>query len=213
VPTPTLVLVPSALEVEGLARLGGFPGELGSCERCGIGPVAASARCAERVARLAPARVLLVGIAGSFDLARHPAGSAAAFGEVLLDGVGAGSGREFRALSELGFAQWEGPPAVAERLALAGPAGAALLTVCATSASAAERDERRERYPRAAAEDMEGFGVALACRLAGVPLAIVRGFSNEVGVRDPRTWRVDAALEAARALALAWLAREWETRA
>jgi futalosine hydrolase len=52
------------------------------------------------------------------------------------------------------------------------------------------------------AEDMEGFGVALACRLHGVPVDIVRGISNTVGDRDKARWRVETALEAAAAVAL-----------
>ena len=59
-----------------------------------------------------------------------------------------------------------------------------------------------ERYSGALAEDMEGFGVALACQLAGTPCWIVRGISNQVGDRDPAHWRIPAALTAARRRAL-----------
>jgi futalosine hydrolase len=44
---------------------------------------------------------------------------------------------------------------------------------------------------------MEGFAVAAACRLRGVPVAIVRGISNVAGDREPSRWRIDEALEAA----------------
>ena len=54
-----------------------------------------------------------------------------------------------------------------------------------------------EQYPGAVAEDMEGFAVALACRLTGVPLAIARGISNEVGDREFERWQIPAALDAA----------------
>ena len=59
-----------------------------------------------------------------------------------------------------------------------------------------------ERFPGAAAEDMEGFGVALACALHGVPLSIVRGISNAAGQRAPAHWRISPALAAARTLLL-----------
>jgi futalosine hydrolase len=52
------------------------------------------------------------------------------------------------------------------------------------------------------AEDMEGFAVAMACRLRGVPLDIVRGISNTAGDRDASRWQVAAALEAAGRLAV-----------
>jgi futalosine hydrolase len=167
--------------------------------------VAAAARTAELIARVQPSAVLLLGIAGSFDLERAPLGGAASFGEVRLDGVGAGQGARFRAASQLGFPQWPGPPPITERLTLAGPGAHVLLTVCAASADETERDERHARQPAALAEDMEGFGAALACALADVPLAVVRGFSNAVGVRDRSRWRVREALAAARALALGQL--------
>jgi futalosine hydrolase len=56
------------------------------------------------------------------------------------------------------------------------------------------------------AEDMEGFAVALACRLVGVPLDIVRGISNDAGDRDKVRWQVPQALRAAADLAALILA-------
>ena len=49
---------------------------------------------------------------------------------------------------------------------------------------------------------MEGFAVALACRLRGVPFDIVRGISNVAGDRDKSHWQVAAAVETAGRLAL-----------
>ena len=45
------------------------------------------------------------------------------------------------------------------------------------------------------AEDMEGFAVATACRLANVPLSIIRGISNVAGDRDHRRWEIDLAID------------------
>lgn len=209
-PSPSggdLVLVPTGLELRQLDELGSFPGE-SARELCGFGPVSAAARTAQCLAELRPGRVLLVGIAGSLDLERAPLESARLFERVRLDGVGAGAGAGFQPPSGLGFPQWEGPPGPVEDTLELAPGGAGeLLTVCAASASQLEAGARRERYPGAVAEDMEGFGVALACHLAGVPLAVVRGISNAAGERERRTWRVRAALAAARLLALEWLAQ------
>ncbi len=218
---PTLILVPTPLELAQLEGLGGFPAGAGLLERCGFGPVAAAARTAQLVARLAPRRVLLLGIAGSFDLERLAPGSATCFDAVALDGVGAGAGAGFVSASDLGFPQWQdGDGDVAEVLPLAatprtapGTApGALLLSVCAASADAAQAKARRARYPQALAEDMEAFGVALACRLARVPLAVVRGISNAVGERDASAWCIGAALAAARECAREALesASPWE---
>jgi futalosine hydrolase len=53
---------------------------------------------------------------------------------------------------------------------------------------------------------MEGFAVAFACRLAGVPCEIVRGLSNAAGDRDPAGWVTADALAAAAAAAARILA-------
>ena len=47
---------------------------------------------------------------------------------------------------------------------------------------------------------MEGFAVAVACRLAGVPLKIIRGISNHAGDRQHSRWKITEALLSAAAL-------------
>ena len=44
---------------------------------------------------------------------------------------------------------------------------------------------------------MEAFGVAMAASLAGVPVQVVRGISNNAGDRDKAHWEIGEALEAA----------------
>lgn len=185
---PLLTLVPTALERERLPSEEG----LGRVELCGFGPVAAAARTAQLVHELRPERILLLGIAGSFDLDVLPVGSAATFDEVVLEGIGAG---------DLGPRELDLPqlPGVYDTLPLSGASGR-LLTVCSASGDASAADRRRERWSPLA-EDMEAFGVALA---AGSGLTVVRGISNPVGVREG--WEIQAALAAAYQHALEVLA-------
>ena len=77
-----------------------------------------------------------------------------------------------------------------------------LLTTPLASATEAEAEQKLRAVPAALAEDMEGFAVAFSCRLAGLPLAVIRGISNVVGDRDHRRWQVDSALAAAADLAV-----------
>lgn len=193
---PTLVLVPTELEQARLEALGGLGLGRGLVARCGFGPVAAAMRCARLLEHLAPRRVLLLGIAGTQDPDALAPGTATRFGEVRLDGVGAGEGEERLGPAELGFAQWDG---VGDLLPLEGE-GPALLTVCAASADRGRAEERRARFGTCA-EDMEAFGAALACHAVDTPLTVVRGISNVAGDRDVAGWRVDDALRAARDLA------------
>ena len=70
--------------------------------------------------------------------------------------------------------------------------------MCSASATPEEAARKRERFPGAVAEDMEGFGVALACHLTGTPLRILRGISNLAGDRDHGNWRSAPALDGVR---------------
>jgi futalosine hydrolase len=213
----TLVLVPTDLErrlLEPVLSAARAPGD--RLEGCGFGPVAAAARTAALLAAARPERVLLVGIAGRLD-ERLALGGAARFSHVACHGIGAGTGADFSPAGALGWPHWPGddpaaPVAIGDVIACgtaAGPAAAPaglLLTACAASATAADVRDRTRLFPGAVAEDMEGFAVALACRLAGVPLDIVRGISNDAGDRDTARWRVPEALRAAADLAALILA-------
>ncbi len=207
----TLLLVPTELERRRLLDAGGFEGVGKELQLCGFGPIAAAARTASLIEREQPGRVLLIGIAGSFDGTQLAVGTATEFRTVAIDGIGAGEGAELKGPSALGFPQWpggmEGPEhPIVEQLALDTPsdckASGSLLTTCAASATAAQCEERRKRFPDVKAEDMEGFACALACRLAGIPIRIVRGISNLVGERDPKQWHIPQALNAAHRLTL-----------
>jgi futalosine hydrolase len=215
--SPRVILVPTAVELERLRDLGAWPDGVALIALAGFGPVAAAARAATLFASLRPRRALLVGIAGSYDLARWPVGSAAEFAACAIDGIGVGETDAFRGPPQLGFPQWPGADAGAatridDRVALepldATHAAPLLLSTCAASDSAAMAARRRARFPDACAEDMEGFGVALAAALVGVPLSVVRGISNEVGDREPSRWRIPLALGAARRLTLELLERD-----
>jgi futalosine hydrolase len=215
VPARPLILIPTALERERLRDQGGIDPARARVEVCGFGPVASAARTAQLLARERPERVILIGIAGAYDVERHPPGTALVFARTAIDGVGAGEAERFRGPPELGFPQWPGAPdepdgpgaarAIHDELALHLPAGVPdelradlLLTTCAASDGPEHAARRRARFPEAVAEDMEAFAVALACALFGLELEVVRGISNRVGDRDPKHWRIPSALGAAR---------------
>lgn len=208
--SPTVLLFPTDLERRRVEDHGAIEPGLAVQALCGFGPVAAAARTAELIATLRPARVLLIGIAGAYDASSHAIGEAFEFDAVAIDGIGVGEGANLIAPPALGFPQWPGSAggssAIFDRLALCTARGASsprlLLTTCAASADARQAAQRRERFPDAVAEDMEGFAVATACAMAGVPVRIVRGISNVVGDRTPGHWRIPAALAAARRLAI-----------
>ncbi|WP_086832015.1 hypothetical protein [Streptomyces sp. NRRL B-24572] len=75
---------------------------------------------------------------------------------------------------------------------------APVLTVSTVTGTARRAAELVERHPTAAAEAMEGFGVAEAAAAYGVPVVEIRAVSNAVGPRDRAAWRIGEALGALR---------------
>jgi futalosine hydrolase len=207
-----LLLVPTELERGLIAPVvAAACGSSIRVELCGFGSVVAAARTARLIAEHRPDRTLLVGTAGRFS-DRLAIGEAYAFERVACHGIGAGSGDAFVPAEAMGWPQWPGDgsdsasriggslPCTSGTLPATARAGL-LLSACAASADDADVQSRLRLHPEAAAEDMEGFAVAAACRLAGVPLDIVRGISNTAGDRRTSGWQIEAACRAAAALA------------
>lgn len=208
----TLLLVPTELELELLEPHLADAELSAAVEVCGFGPVAAAARTAHLIETKRPSHVVLAGIAGTFCADTLPLGTACCFRQVAIDGIGVGESSRFVSARDLGFS----PADLSEDTLILEPLGnnrpeGLLLTCCAASDSAEMALARRKRHPNALAEDMEGFGVALACRFATVPATIVRGISNLVGNRDKSTWEVGNAIRAAADLLNGTLASDTET--
>lgn len=177
-------------------------------ELCGFGLIAAAASTARLIERHRPDRVLLVGIAGSLNDSLS-VGTACVFDQVTCHGIGVGDAlsAQHHSSDQLGWQQLEGSEAqtsiggmirLTRRWAGNGNASTHhLLSVTAASANQTEATKRQSIFLGAAAEDMEGFAVALACEIAGVPLEIVRGISNRAGDRNHDRWQIKPALLAA----------------
>ncbi|GAA5507220.1 futalosine hydrolase [Novipirellula caenicola] len=196
-----LLLIPTALERDKIAaRLDTNVGnDRWTTQLCGFGQIAAAARTSQLIATYRPEQVVLVGIAGVFS-GHGDVGAAYRFRQVTCEGIGVGVGESFRSASEIGWPHFDD---IGDTIELGGSNGITtdsagrLLSVCAASQSARDAEHRAGRFPDAIAEDMEAFGVAMACRMHEVPLEVVRGISNQVGDRDHRRWQIDEALQAA----------------
>lgn len=171
----------------------------------GVGPAAAAAATATALTAAAvagaPAYDLVVsaGIGGGFAGVAPPGTLVVADAIVAAD-LGAQTPDGHLPVEELGFGRSVHPPApLAERIAEAldavhGP----VLTVSTVTGTADRAAELAARHPRAAAEAMEGFGVAEAAATHGVPVVEIRAVSNAVGPRDRAAWRIGEALDALR---------------
>lgn len=205
----SLLLTPTAFEkskcsIEFMEHLDSLGGDV---EVCGFGFIAAAAQSSRLIALKKPPRVILLGIAGLYETETAiglNVGQAIQFHSVASYGIGVGTGAAYKSAYELGWSQLPSPTsrtAVGEEFLLdvvrdgnAIPPNRLLLSVAAASGNYEESSDKLKRFPNAIAEDMEGYGVAMACELSSTPLTIVRGISNRVGDRDHKRWMVDEAM-------------------
>ncbi|MGP9020163.1 futalosine hydrolase [Streptomyces sp. BR1] len=166
----------------------------------GVGPASAAAATATALARAPSPYGLVVsaGIGGGFaPLA--PVGSLVVSSRIVAADLGADTPDGYLDVEELGFGRSVHlpPAALAEAIATAtGAAYAPVLTVSTVTGTAERAAALTQRHPGAGAEAMEGFGVAEAAALHGIPVVEIRAVSNAVGPRDRSAWRIGDALAA-----------------
>lgn len=173
----------------------------------GVGPAAAAAATATALAVAAAPYDLVVsaGIAGGFQ-PLAPLGTVVVSDAVVAADLGVRTPDGYLTVEELGFGRSAHPvaPALTGRIARALADGGRpavvgpVLTVSTVTGTAGRAAELTARHPGAAAEAMEGFGVAEATAAYGVPVVEIRAVSNAVGPRDRAAWRIGEALGALR---------------
>ncbi|WP_405645465.1 futalosine hydrolase [Streptomyces sp. NBC_00019] len=192
------ILVATAVPVERDAVARAFEGAAVDVVAVGVGPALAAATTATALAGTPYGLVVSAGIAGGFQ-PEAPVGSLVVADEITAADLGAETAEGFVPVTELGFGTvTHRPPEALVRAAVAatGARRGAVLTVSTVTGTVARAAALRERHPTALAEAMEGFGVAEAAALHGVPVLEVRAVSNPVGPRDRAAWRIPDALAA-----------------
>jgi futalosine hydrolase len=192
------ILVATAVPVERDAVARAFDGAPVDVIAVGVGPALAAAATATALAGTPYGLVVSAGIAGGFQ-PEAPVGSLVVADEITAADLGAETAEGFVPVTELGFGTvTHRPPEalVRDAVAATGARRGAVLTVSTVTGTAARAAALRERHPTALAEAMEGFGIAEAAALHGVPVLEVRAVSNPVGPRDRAAWRIPDALAA-----------------
>ncbi|MDO3408306.1 futalosine hydrolase [Saccharibacillus sp. CPCC 101409] len=199
-------LIVTAVEAEREAVLAGLAGDSRfDVIAAGVGAAAAAAGTAARLARGGYGRVLSAGIAGGFA-GEAEIGSLVVASRMVAADLGSDSPDGFISVDELGFGSSVVPAEDEVSARLAGALTSAgldarlapVLTVATTTGTLAGAQALAARVPGAAAEGMEGFGVAEAARQFGLPALELRGISNAVGPRDRGAWKIGEALGALR---------------
>lgn len=194
------VLVVTAVAAEADSVAAGLAGVDVDVLAVGVGPAAAAAGTATALATGTYDLVVSAGIGGGFQ-PHAPLGSLVVADAIVAADLGAETPDGYLPLDELGFGRTVHlPPAgLSARIAKTLDAVyAPVLTVSTVTGTAARAAELAARHPRAAAEAMEGFGVAEAAAVHSVPVLEIRAVSNAVGPRDRAAWRIGAALDSLR---------------
>jgi futalosine hydrolase len=198
------ILIMTAVKAEADAVQRGLGGADGFDVRiAGVGPALAAARTASALANAEYRLVISAGIGGGFS-GQADVGSLVVASEIIAADLGAETAEGFLSLDALGFgsARIAVDADLADKLTQAlGAAGlpvrcGPVLTVSTVTGTAETARVRAAQVPGAAAEGMEGFGVAAAALEHGVPALEIRAISNAVGPRDRDAWRIKDALEA-----------------
>jgi futalosine hydrolase len=169
----------------------------------GVGLAAAAVNGALELAKAEYDLVVIAGIAGGFA-GQAGIGSLVVASEIIAADLGVELLDGFSSLDELGFGSTRVSvdADVAQRVTAALLAAglhaqtAPVLTVATATGTAATAAALAARVPGAAAEAMEGFGIATAAQQRGVPVLEIRAISNAVGPRDRDAWRIGDALKA-----------------
>nr|WP_243274921.1 futalosine hydrolase [Streptomyces albus] len=172
----------------------------------GVGPAAAAASTAAALVTAAHEGrpydlVVATGISGGFAENGVLVGDTVIAERIVAADLGAETPTGFASVADLGFGTAEHlPPAGLVRSAQEATGGkrGAVLSVSTTTGTRQRAADLLARHPGAAAEAMEGFGVAQAAAAhgRGAPVLEIRTVSNAVGPRDRAAWRVPEALAA-----------------
>ncbi len=167
----------------------------------GIGSANAAARTAAFLAHHLPKRVISLGLAGALPGGGLEIGDAVLARRSVFADVGIETPDGFLDTRAMGFPLYEEddgegiPPdeGLCDALLPIVDDERVIATV-STCSGTDEGAERVRRRTGAAAENMEGAAVLLACRHAGVPGAEIRVISNTAGDRAEQRWDIGRAL-------------------
>jgi futalosine hydrolase len=168
----------------------------------GVGPIAAAANTAKALAAAEYDLAVSAGIGGGFP-GKAAVGSLVVANEIIAADLGVETPEGYSSLDELGFGSTRIQVEAGLLNNVAGALQAAklpvhvgpVLTVATVTGTAESAAKLAARVPGAAAEAMEGYGVALAAQIWGIPVLEIRAISNLVGPRDRTAWRIEKALE------------------
>ncbi|WP_416148410.1 futalosine hydrolase [Salipaludibacillus sp. HK11] len=197
------ILIVTSVEVEQTAIVKSLKDDFRfRVETLGVGPMLAAAKTAEYLTKDTYDIVINMGIAGGFPNVAN-IGDVVVASEVVAADLGAESPEGFKPIEQLGFGKshFECDNKLAKELInkidqqtdVKAHLGT-ILTRSTVTGTVETMEQLQKQVPGAAAEAMEGFGVATAAQLARIPFFEIRAISNPVGPRDRGAWKINEAL-------------------
>ncbi|WP_078556772.1 futalosine hydrolase [Bacillus alkalicellulosilyticus] len=191
-----------SVEVEKNAILEGLNGAPGfDVYVSGVGPVDAAIQTTTALSKKKYKAVINMGIAGGF-IGRTTISDVVVASSIVIADLGTETETGFESVDKLGFGTTE----ISIESTLVTRVCDTLqkhnihyrlgdiLTLSTVTGTADTAIRLSTRFPEAAAEAMEGFGVARSAQKAGIPVIEIRAISNAIGPRDREAWKIKEAL-------------------
>ena len=167
----------------------------------GVGPVMAAISTTKALLKKNYDLVISAGIGGGF-LGVADVGTVVLATEIIAADLGVQTTEGFASIEELGFGisrisvDQDMVSRLTKELQLAGlkATSGPIATLSTVTGSASTAQALASRIPSVAVEAMEGFGVGLAAKEAGISVIEIRTISNPVGPRDKSSWKIKEAL-------------------
>ena len=174
----------------------------------GVGPVNAAHAVTVAIVHEKPGAIVVCGVGGAYPSSGLDIGDVVSAEIECYGDLGAASPTGFLDMKALGFPIVESPTLYNDLPMQVFPSErrAKFVTVSTCTGTAAAAGAMAARTG-GAVENMEGAAVAHVAHLHRIPVGEIRGISNMVTDRDPKSWRLKDAAAAAQEAMLAWISQ------
>ena len=172
-----------------------------------MGPVNAAHAATVAIVEQAPDVIMVCGVGGSYPSSGLQVGEVASAEVEIYGDLGAQSPSGFLDMKALGFPVVTAPAPLFNEIPMQVlPTNRRARFVTVSTCTGTETFARElEARTNGDVENMEGAAVAHVAHLHGIPVGEVRGISNIVTNRDPKSWRLKDAAIAAQSAVIGWL--------
>ena len=172
----------------------------------GVGPVNAAHAVTVAILQARPAAIVVCGVGGAYPSSAIAVGDVVSADLECYGDLGAASPSGFLDMKALGFPVVASPQLYNDLPMQLFPTGQRVKFVTVSTCTGTDAAARSiAARTGGAVENMEGAAVAHVAHLHRIPVGELRGISNVVTDRDPKSWRLKDAATAAQEALLSWI--------